>query len=94
MIASGVPTNGSAQKTASRTRSEVTTNFLRDMRSTNGPATRPTMTDGTMVTMNRALTHHPESCVRSLMSTVSAISASHVPMPEPSVAKKSSRKLR
>ncbi len=42
--------------------------------------------------MKSALTHHAES-VRCLMSTVRAIVAIHVPTPEPSVAKKSSRKL-
>ena len=92
MIAIGVPTKGSAQNTARRTRSAATTSRFRESRSTSGPATSPTITDGRKVTMKRALTHHAES-VRCSMSTVSAIVAIQVPIPEPRVAKKSSRKL-
>ena len=92
MIAIGAPTNGSAQKTARRTRSAVTTSRLRESRSTSGPARSPTITDGTKVTTKSAATHHVEP-VRSKTSSVSAIVAIQVPIPEPSVAKKSSRKL-
>ena len=68
------------------------TSRLRESRSISGPAARPTMTDGMKVTMKSALTHHGEF-VRALTSTVSAIVAIQVPIPEPSVARKSSRKL-
>ena len=92
MIAIGAPTNGRAQNTARRTRSAEMISRLRESRSTSGPATSPTITDGTKVTMKRAATHHVDP-VRSKTSRVRAIVAIHVPMPEPSVAKKSSRKL-
>ena len=68
------------------------TRRLRDSRSTSGPAASPTITDGMKVTMKSALTHQGE-LVRAVTSTVRAIVAIQVPIPEPSVARNSRRKL-
>ena len=45
-IAIGVPTNGSARRRRGAPRSAVTISRLRESRSTSGPATSPTTTDG------------------------------------------------
>src|SRR5689334_14510571 len=91
-IPAALPTNGSAAKTTRRARSDATISRLRESRSSSGPAASPTTTDGRKLTRKSALTHHGE-CVRAVTSAVSAIVAIHVPTPEPSVARKSRRKL-
>ena len=70
----------------------LTIRRLRESRSTSGPAASPTTTDGRNVTMKSALTHHGE-CVRAVTAAVRATVAIQVPRPEPSVARKRSRKL-
>src|SRR5919202_5018161 len=84
--------NGSAQKTPKRTRSAATASHRRESRSTSGPKSRPMAIIGRKSAIRSALTHGPE-WVRSKTSTVSATNASHVPRPEPKVARKSSPKL-
>jgi hypothetical protein len=74
MIAVALPANGSAQKTAARTRSETISSRLLESRSTSGAASRPIRMIGRKSTIRRALTHAPES-VRSKTSTVSATAA-------------------
>ena len=83
--------NGSAQKTPKRTRSDPISKARRERRSTSGAASRPTSNVGRMSAISSALIHNGE-CVRFSTSIWSATSASHVPNPEPSVARKSERK--
>src|SRR5439155_7907024 len=82
---------GSAQKTPKRTRSAAIIRPRRDSRSTSGAAKIPTSSVGRMSAISSALIHSGE-WVRLSTSICSATSASQVPSPEPSVARKSERK--
>ena len=90
-IAPGLVANGSAQKTATRTRSEPIISLRRSKRSRNGPSVSPTKIVGRNSTMSTAPTQSPES-VRSLTSIASAMAAIRVPRLDPSVERKRSRK--
>ena len=82
--------NGSAQKAPKRTRSEPIISPRRESRSTSGPASSPTTTVGRMSAIRRA--RDPDRRMRALETSIwSATSASQVPRPEPSVARKSER---
>ena len=81
---------GSAAKTPKRTRSALTINRRRESRSISGPTRMPIAKVGSMSAISSAAIQ-PEECVRLQMSTSSATSASQVPAPEPSVARKRRR---
>ena len=89
-IAPALSANGSAQKTATRTRSDATSRRLRESRSTSGPSSNPITMIGRKSAIRSALTHVPDP-VRSKTSTVSASAARYVPAPEPSVARRRRR---
>jgi hypothetical protein len=73
-ITSGRSTNGNAQKTASRTRSEAIIKRRRENRSTSGPSARPIATIGRKSAISSAPTQVGEP-VTSWTCTVSASAA-------------------
>ena len=84
--------NGSAAKTPKRTRSEPIIRRRRESRSISGPTSSPIANIGSRSAIRSAATQAEDS-VLVQTSTSRATSASHVPAPEPRVAKNRRRKL-
>ena len=74
-------------------RSDATISLRREKRSTNEPRSRPITIIGTKSATRSAATHLLE-CVRSQTSTISAMTASLVPRPDPTADRKSRRNSR
>ena len=92
VIWSALVVNGSAAKTPKRTRSEPIIRRRRESRSISGPTRIPMTKVGRRSAIRSAATQADDS-VLVQTSTSSATRASHVPAPEPRVAKKRRRKL-